>query len=53
MTKRGLFKVTPVSTKSVGVTPTRPDPDSLRGSDVLREQVRAGLAKVRAHGKSV
>jgi hypothetical protein len=45
MTKRGPFKITPVSTKSVGITASRPDDAAVRGSDGMRALVRAGTTK--------
>ncbi|HEX8082922.1 MAG TPA: hypothetical protein VF529_01450 [Solirubrobacteraceae bacterium] len=43
MAKRGIFKVTPVSTKSVGVTPTRPA--VVKGDAALRKAARAGVTR--------
>jgi hypothetical protein len=45
MTKRGIFKITPVSTKTLGITATRPDPTAVRGFQAMRELVLAGSVK--------
>jgi hypothetical protein len=45
MTNRGLFKAAPVSTKSVGITATRPDSKAVRGSKAMKDLVRAGSTK--------
>ena len=45
MTKRGFFKIAPVSTKSVGITATRPDRNQVLGSDTMRDLVREGSTK--------
>jgi hypothetical protein len=45
MTKRGIFKIMPVSTKSVGIKATRPDSEAVRGSSAMRDLVRTGSTK--------
>ncbi|HMJ35733.1 MAG TPA: hypothetical protein VK501_17650 [Baekduia sp.] len=49
MTRRGLFKIAPVSTKSVGITAARPDPQAVLGSAAMRDLVRVGSTKPRKH----
>jgi hypothetical protein len=45
MTNRGIFKATPVSTKSVGIRAGRPDSKAVRDSDAMKQLVRTGSAK--------
>lgn len=45
MTNRGIFKATPVSTKSVGIRAARPDSKAVRGSEAMKQLVRSGSTK--------
>lgn len=50
MVGRGIFKVTAVSTRSVGIRAARPDRDAARGHSVMRELVRIGSTKSQPGG---
>jgi hypothetical protein len=44
MSRHGIFKTTPVSTKSFSVVPSRPDSSAIRGSEAMRDAMRGRYA---------
>ncbi|HMJ02769.1 MAG TPA: hypothetical protein VK506_07500 [Conexibacter sp.] len=52
MANRGIFKVTPVSTKGVGIVAKRPDARAIRGDAAMRRLARVGAAKTRRSVKA-